>query len=159
MELEARGRCQKRSPKGSSYDYSSVSSHLKRLSHQSHSRFSRDRLNEFKDVDSISPRSERGRHPYAAMNAISQDLRRIAWLPFLKEIERIEMSRHFTHPLFTCYNGKMNLMEHVSYFTQLMALYSRNDGCRYCILSLDLRGRHRKFPKNTIFSPWGHGNI
>lgn len=37
------------------------------------------------------------------------------------------MSRHFTRLPFICYNGKIDLVEHVSHYTQLMALYSRND--------------------------------
>lgn len=50
------------------------------------------------------------------------------------------MLRHFMHPSFTCYNGNTDLVEHVSYYTQLMALYSRNDGlfCAVCsLLALD----------------------
>lgn len=38
------------------------------------------------------------------------------------------MLRHFTRPPFTYYDGKTDPMEHVSHFTQLMALYSWNDG-------------------------------
>lgn len=38
------------------------------------------------------------------------------------------MPRHFTHPPFTCYDNKIDPVENVSHFTQLMALYSRNKG-------------------------------
>ena len=61
------------------------------------------------------------------MSTMSRALRRIAQSPFSEEIERIEMLRHFTRLLFTCYNGKTDPVEHVSHFTQLMVTYSRND--------------------------------
>lgn len=54
-------------------------------------------------------------------------LRRIAWTPFVEEIEHIEMLRHFTRLPFTCYDSKTDLVEHVSHFTQLIVLYSWND--------------------------------
>ena len=41
-----------------SHDYSSVSSHLERLTHQSDSRLSRDRLNESRDVALVLTRKE-----------------------------------------------------------------------------------------------------
>ena len=49
------------------------------------------------------------------------------------------MPRHFTRPPFTTYDGKIDLVEHVSHFTQLMALYSWNDGllCKVFPSSLD----------------------
>ena len=62
------------------------------------------------------------------MDAISQALKRIALLPFFEEIEHTEMLRPFTHPPFAYYNSKTDPVEHVSHFTQLMALYSQNDG-------------------------------
>ena len=37
------------------------------------------------------------------------------------------MPRHFTHLPFTCYDSKMNPVEHVSHYNQLMTLYSQND--------------------------------
>ena len=67
---------------------------------------------------------ERDGHPIAAMNAVSQAQRKIAQSHFSEELERIKMPRHFTRPPFTYYNGKTDPMEHVSHFTQLMALYS-----------------------------------
>ena len=57
-----------------------------------------------------------------------------------KEIKCTEISRHFTCLSFTYYDGKMNSVEHVSHFTQLMALYSQNNGllCKAFSSSLDL---------------------
>jgi len=48
------------------------------------------------------------------------------------------MPRHFTRLPFTTYDGKIDLVEHVSHFTQLMALYSWNDGllCKVFLSSL-----------------------
>ena len=138
MELEARGRCRKRSVEGSSHDYSLVSSHLNRLPHQSHSWLSRDRSNESKDAALVSLRKERGGHPNAARNAMSRTLRRIARSPFFEEIELIEMPRHFICPPFTCYYGKTDLLDHISHFTQLMAFYSWKDRllCKVFLSSL-----------------------
>ena len=153
LELETRGRCRRRSPEWSSHDRSLVSSHPERLLHQSHSWLLRDRLNESKDGDSVSLKREKGT-PICCHERHKPSSKKDSPVAFFRGNECIEMSRHFTHPSFTCYNGKIDLVEHVSYFTQLMALYSWNDGCRYRIFSvLDLHGRHRKFPKNTIFSP------
>ena len=59
---------------------------------------------------------------------MSQALRRVAQLPFSNEIECTEMSKRFTRPPFTIYDGKIDSMEHVSYYIQMMSLYSRNDG-------------------------------
>lgn len=38
------------------------------------------------------------------------------------------MLRHFTHLIFTCYDGKTDPMDHASHSTQLIVLYSWNDG-------------------------------
>ena len=84
-------------------------------------------------------RRVKNERPNAVMDAMSQALRRTAQSPFFEEIEYTEMPRHFTHPPFTCYDSKTNLIEHVSHFTQLMAFYSRNDGllCKVFPSSLD----------------------
>lgn len=79
----------------------------------------------------MSLRRERDRRPKAAMDAMSQALRRIARSPFFEIIKRTKLLRHFTCPLFICCNSKMDPVEHVSHLTQLMALYSQNDGLMY----------------------------
>ena len=50
------------------------------------------------------------------------------------------MLQHFMLPPFICYDGKTDLVKHVSHFTQLMALYSRNNGllCKVFPSSLGL---------------------
>lgn len=119
-----RGKRHRRTPKGSSHDHDSVSEHIGRSSHQDHSQLSSDRPNESKDRRSIPSRKVRDEHPNAAMDAMSQALKRTARSPFSEEIEHTEMPRHFTHPPFICYNNKTNSIEHVSHFIELMALYS-----------------------------------
>lgn len=59
------------------------------------------------------------------MNAMNRAMG--AQSQFTEEIECIEMLRHFIRPFFICYNDKMDSLEHVRHFTQLMAFYSRND--------------------------------
>ena len=63
-----------------------------------------------------SPLCDRHRHHNATLDTMSQALRRVAWTPFSNEIEQIEMPRHFTRLLFTIYDGKTDLMEHVSHY-------------------------------------------
>ena len=48
------------------------------------------------------------------------------------------MPRHFTHPPFTHYNGKMDPVERVCLFTQIMALYSQNDWLLYKVFPSSL---------------------
>ena len=82
LELEMRGRHQRRTPKGSSHDQDSVGGHIGGPFHQGHSRLSRDRSNESRGRGSMSSRKERDEHPNATMDAMSRALRRIARSPF-----------------------------------------------------------------------------
>ena len=126
-------------PEETSYGYDSTTGHTGGSSHQGHSRLSRDRSNESIGRSSLSSRRERHGHPSAALDAMSRALKRVAQSPFSEEIEHTKMPRHFTCPLFTCYDGKTDPVEHVSHFTQLMALYSRNDGLLCKVLPSNLR--------------------
>ena len=128
LELKKRCRHQRRDYDRSSHNHESTSTHTGGSSYQSHSHLSRDRSNESKKDRSRTSRRERQGHPNAALDAISWALRRVGRSPFSKEIKRTKMPRHFTCPLFTCYDGKTNPLEHVSHYTQLMAFYSQNDG-------------------------------
>ena len=49
------------------------------------------------------------------------------------------MSRHFTCPPFTIYDEKIDPMEHVSHYIQMMSLYSQNDGLRCNVFPSSLR--------------------
>ena len=61
------------------------------------------------------------------MDAMSRALHRAAWSPFSNEIEREQMSKRFNKPPFISYDGKVNPVEHVSHYIQMMSLYSQND--------------------------------
>ena len=49
------------------------------------------------------------------------------------------MPKRFNRPPFICYDGKTDLVEHVSHYIQLMALYSQNDGLMCKVFSSSLR--------------------
>ena len=53
---------------------------------------------------------------------MSRALRRGARSPFSEQIEHTEMLRWFTHPLFIIYDGKTDLVEHVSHYIQMISL-------------------------------------
>ncbi|XP_023920242.1 uncharacterized protein LOC112038939 [Quercus suber] len=61
------------------------------------------------------------------MDVMSRALRRVARLPFSTDIERASMPNRFTHPPFNSYDGKMDPVEHVSHYIQMMSLHTRND--------------------------------
>ena len=48
------------------------------------------------------------------------------------------MPSKFTRPPFNSYDGKMNPVEHVSHYIQMMSLYSHNDALMYKVFSLSL---------------------
>ena len=49
-------------------------------------------------------------------DAISRALNQISKSPFTCRIEGGKLPRHFTQPMFTMYNGRTDLVEHVSHF-------------------------------------------
>ena len=61
------------------------------------------------------------------MDAISRALRRISRSPFSRDIERALTPSKFTRPLFNSYDGKTDLVEHVSPYIQMVSLHSHND--------------------------------
>nr|XP_023888366.1 uncharacterized protein LOC112000455 [Quercus suber] len=61
------------------------------------------------------------------MDAISQALHRAAQSPFSGDIEQAPMSNRFTQPPFNFYDGKTDLVEHVSHYIQMMSLHTHND--------------------------------
>ena len=61
------------------------------------------------------------------MDALSRALRRAAWSPFSDDIEQALMPSRFTHPPFNSYDGKMDLVKHVSHYIQMMSLHTHND--------------------------------
>nr|XP_023892691.1 uncharacterized protein LOC112004689 [Quercus suber] len=61
------------------------------------------------------------------MDAMSRALRRAARSPFSADIERAPMSDRFMCPPFNSYDRKMDPVEHVSHYIQMMSLHSHND--------------------------------
>ena len=121
MHNRRRKRNHDKSPEGSV----SVGDNRREASHQSSSRQSKERSQDFANRVSVS--LERRRHHSAAMDAISRALRKAAWSPFSDEIEHARMSRRFSRPSFISYDGKVDPAEHVSHYIQIMSLYNQND--------------------------------
>ena len=61
------------------------------------------------------------------MDAMSRALRRVAQSPFSNEIELPLMPSRFTWPPFISYDGKTDLVEHVSHYIHMMSLHTHND--------------------------------
>ena len=60
-------------------------------------------------------------------NAINKALSQVSKLPFTRNIEDANLPWRFHRPTFTPYNGRTDSVEHVSHFSQKMAIYSRNE--------------------------------
>lgn len=58
------------------------------------------------------------------MDAVNQALQQITKSPFIAEIESSDQPYKFVQFVFVIYNGKSDLVEHVSHFNQSMALYA-----------------------------------
>ena len=61
------------------------------------------------------------------MDAMSRALRRATRSPFSDKIERAQMPRRFSRPLFILYDGKTDPFKHASHYIQMMSLYNQND--------------------------------
>ena len=59
--------------------------------------------------------------------AISRALNQISRSPFMHKIEERMLPQRFTQPTFTVYNGRTDLMEHVSHFNERMDALSTNE--------------------------------
>ena len=60
-------------------------------------------------------------------NAMNKALCQVSKSPFTRNIEDAVLLRRFHQPTFTLYDGRSNLVEHVIYFSQKMAIYSRDE--------------------------------
>ena len=134
--MQARGRRQGRDHKEQGEGSASVGGHRGVGSHQSESHQHRDRSWEYVDRDSISPEERRPQN--VAMDAMSCVLRRAARSPFSRDIERAPMPSRFIRPLFNSYDGKTDLIEHVSHYIQMMSFHTYNNAlmCKVFPLSL-----------------------
>ena len=74
------------------------------------------------------------------MDAMSYVLCRAARSPFSKDIEQAPMPSRFTRLSFNSYDGKTDLIEHVSHYIQMMSLHIHNDAlmCKVFPSSLGL---------------------
>ncbi|XP_050241324.1 uncharacterized protein LOC126690244 [Quercus robur] len=72
------------------------------------------------------------------MDAMSRALCKVARSPFSDEIERAQMPQRFNKLPFVSYDGKADLVEHVSHYIQMMSMYSQNDAfiCKVFLSSL-----------------------
>jgi len=59
-------------------------------------------------------------------DAMSRVLNQISRLPFKHKIEWGRLPQRFNQPTFTMYNGRIDPVEHVSYFNQRMDVHSKN---------------------------------
>ena len=66
-------------------------------------------------------------------------LSQISKSPFTRGIENAKLPRHFYQPTFIMYNGRTDLVEHVSQFKQKMAVHSQDEAllCRVFPFSLE----------------------
>ena len=60
-------------------------------------------------------------------DAMNKALDQISKSPFTHKIKGARLSRRFHQPTFTIYNGRTDLVEHVSQFNQRMTIHSRNE--------------------------------
>nr|XP_023873489.1 uncharacterized protein LOC111986086 [Quercus suber] len=60
-------------------------------------------------------------------DAMSRALDKLFKSPFTRHIKEAILPWRFQQPTFTIYNGKTDLMEHVSQFNQRMAVHSKNE--------------------------------
>ena len=80
--------------------------------------------------------------PYKGLgnNAMNKALSQVSKSPFTRNIEGASLSRRFHQPTFTIYNNRTYLVEHVSHFSQKMAIHSRDEAlmCKIFPSSLGL---------------------
>ena len=85
-------------------------------SHSGESRQRRNRSRSREYADQGSDSSEEWWPPNAAMDAMSRALCRATRSPFSDDIEWAPMPSRFTRPPFNSYEGKTDLVEHVSHY-------------------------------------------
>ena len=73
-------------------------------------------------------------------NVMKKALSQISKSPFTRGIEKAKLPRHFHQPTFVMYNGRTDLVEHVSQFKQKMVVHSQDEAllCRVVPSSLGL---------------------
>ena len=66
-------------------------------------------------------------HKGLGNNAMNEVLNQVARSPFTRSIEGASLPRRFHQPTFSLYNGRTDSVEHVSYFSQKMAIHSKDE--------------------------------
>ena len=72
-------------------------------------------------------------------DAMNKALDQISKSPFTRKIEGVRLPRRFHQLTFTLYNGRMDLVEHVSQFNQRMAVHSNNEALMCKVFPSSLR--------------------
>ena len=73
-------------------------------------------------------------------NVMNEALNQVARSPFTRNIEGASLLRQFHQPTFSLYNGRTDPVEHVSHFSQKMAVHSKDEAlmCKIFPSSLGL---------------------
>ena len=73
-------------------------------------------------------------------NAMNKALSQVSKSPFTRNIEDVSLPWQFHRPIFTIYNGQTDPVEHVSHFSQRMAIHSKDEAlmCKVFPSSLGL---------------------
>ena len=66
-------------------------------------------------------------HKGLGKNAMNKALSQVVESPFTRNIEGVSLPQRFCQPTFTLYNGRTDPVEHVSHFSQKMAIHSRDE--------------------------------
>ena len=61
-------------------------------------------------------------HKGLGNNAMNEVLSQVARSPFMRSIEGASLPRRFHQPTFSLYNGRMDPVEHVSHFSQILGM-------------------------------------
>ena len=77
-------------------------------------------------------------HKGLGNNAMNEALSQVAKSPFTRNIEGASLPRRFHQPTFTLYNGRTDPVEHLSHFSQKMAVHSRDEALMYKIFPSSL---------------------
>ena len=79
-------------------------------------------------------------HKGLGNNAMNKALNQVARSPFTRNIEGMSLPRQFHQPTFSLYNGLTDPVEHVSHFSQKMAVHSKDEAlmCKIFPSSLGL---------------------
>ena len=79
-------------------------------------------------------------HKGLGNNAMNKALNQVARSPFKRSIEGASLPRRFQQPTFSLYNGRTDPVEHVSHFSQKMAVHSKDEAliCKIFPSSLGL---------------------